>query len=70
MIAAVTTNATDIKAILVVLGIALIVDIVLIIRNAKEHGAEMLQQYRDDDDEYEDDDISFGDDDDPWEVWD
>lgn len=62
MIAAVTTNANDIKAVLFVLGIALIVDIVLIILHAKKHGAEMLR-YRDD----EDDDF---DDDDPWEVWD
>lgn len=62
MIAAVTTNATDIKAILVVLGIALIVDVVFIILHVKKHGAEMFQ-YRDD----EDDDF---DDDDPWEVWD
>ena len=62
MIAAVTTNANDTKAVLVVLGIALIVDVVLIIRHVKKHGAEMLR-YRDD----EDDDF---DDDDPWEVWD
>ncbi len=62
MIAAVTINATDIKAILVVLGIALIVDVVFIILHVKKHGAEMLR-YRDD----EDDDF---DDDDPWEVWD
>ena len=63
MIAAVTTNTNDVKAVLFVLGIALIVDVVLIILHAKKHGAEMLQRY-DDDDEYEDDT------DDPWEVWD
>lgn len=57
-------NLNDTKYIVIALVILLAVDVELIIHNAKEHGAEMLQQYGDDDDEYEDDT------DDPWEVWD
>ena len=56
-------NINDTRYIVIALVILLAVDVALIIHNAKEHGAEMLQQY-DDDDEYEDDT------DDPWEVWD
>ena len=56
-------NINDTKYIVIALFILLAVDVALIIRHAKEHGAEMLQRY-DDDDEYEDDT------DDPWEGWD
>lgn len=56
-------NLNDTRYIVIALVILLAVDVALIIHNAKEHGAEMLQQYGDDDDEYEDDT------DDPWEVW-
>lgn len=56
-------NFNDTRYIVIALVILLAVDVALIIRNAKEHGAEMLQRY-DDDDEYEDDT------DDPWGVWD
>ena len=55
-------NFNDTRYIVIALVILLAVDVALIIRHAKEHGAEMLR-YRDD----EDDDF---DDDDPWEVWD